>query len=262
MTSVTFGLPGAQNSWSFSPAKSATFTSQALHNNSVTVAADIARRIEGQVMPGTGNGQPGSAAAADQGRSSELSIDIKALEKAFAGFFNSIVDKFGVDVGAVSQALIYKRIGEEEITEETLADGLLDTLKFIDKQFGPEAGDEMIALVNKGLNKELNAYFDNGKNEEFVVSVNGEVDGANAVAAAIGEFMEARNGEMGGDGIMAILKKLAKELEEELQKKMQGVLAETATLADTAELVKELGAYAAQTAPENLTPGLILDQAV
>lgn len=260
MTSVTFGLPGEQNSWSFSPAKSATFTSQALHNNSATVAADIARRIEGQAMPGANQPQP--ADASGQGQPSAATIDIKALEKAFEGFFNSLVDKFGVDVGAVSQALIYKRIGEEEITEETLADGLLDTLKFIDKQFGPEAGDEMIALVNKGLNKELNAYFDNGKNEEFVVSVNGEISGAGAAAAAIGEFMEARSGEMSGGGLMDILKQLAKEMEEELQKKMQEAQAETASLADAAELVKELGAYAAQTAPGDLAPGLILDQAV
>lgn len=276
MDALSFNLSSKSNAWSFAPERKSksgfpSVAETALHNTAETFAADISRRIAGTALPETARDQKNDAAApAENSVYSITRQDLKDLENALAGVINNIVEKFGVKAGNVAQALMYKKIGEDEITEDNLAGGLLDALKFIDKQFGPAAGDELIAFMNRGINKEINEFFDNGHNEEFYVST----DAASAAAgkAAVGGellagWMNKTQSESDASGggapsIMDVLKQLAKELEEKLRKDMENASPDMLSGDISTQMAAQLAAYAAQTAPEDFAPGLILEQAV
>ena len=277
MNGISFDLSfsHAQNSaWSFAPSRGGgkgpgvVVRAPELHNTSEAFAADIARRISGAAMPGAA----AKADEAQEARPAETSVygvtrgDLKALETALSGVINKIIDQFGVKVGGIAQALIYKKVGEDEVTEDSLGDGLLDALKFIDKQFGPEEGDKLIEFMNQGINKELNAFFGNGKSEEFYAST-GVAEAAAGKTAASGAALSGwleKTAEIGDDlpGIMDILKQLAKEMEERLREKMQEAPPAAADGEISAQVAEGLGAYAAQGAPAGLAPGALLEQLV
>ena len=250
MNSVSFDFSSKSNGWSFTPANKpkSAFAGKSLpelHDTSETFAADIARRISGKAMPEMGEAKSEDA---QNGVPAEKSIygvtrgDLKALEKALSGVIDKIIEKFGIKAGNIAQALVYKKIGDKEVDEKNLGDGLLNALKFIDRQFGPQEGDELIAFMNNGVNKELNAFFNNGQNEEFYVS-SGATAAVAGKAAAQGEalsgLMEKSEESGGAPSMLDILKQLAKGLEKRLQKDMQK--------------------YAA---PEDLEPGTLLTQTV
>ena len=273
MNAISFDLSSKSNGWSFTAerkSKSAfpSVAETALHNTAETFAADISRRIAGTAMPASATGKEQDAtASAENSVYGVTTQDLKDLENALAGVINNIVEKFGVKAGNIAQALVYKKIGEDEITEDNLAGGLLDALKFIDKQFGPEAGDELIAFMNRGVNKELNEFFDNGHSEEFYVSTDAATTANNAAAAGgqmLAGWMEKTAGESqgGGASLMDILKQLAKELEEKLQEQMQNPSPDMLSNDISSQMADQLAAYAAQSAPEGLTPGMLVAQSV
>ena len=271
MDAISFDLFSQNNGWSFTPTRKtqsafATQGSAALHNTSDAFAADIARRIGGMAMPESAAEKTESAAAPENSIYGITRSDLKALEKALAGMMDKIVEKFGAQAGGVAQALVYKKVGEDEITEDNLAGGLLDALKFIDRQFGPEAGDELIAFMNDGINKELNAFFNNGHNEEFYVSTDA-TEAAASAAAAGGQMLAGwmnKAIDTGGEmpSIMDVLKELAKDLEEKLRKEMEKASPGMLSGDVSAQMADQLSAYAAQTAPDGLVPGMVLEQTV
>lgn len=267
MNTVSFDLSAKSNGWSFTPANKpkSAFAGQGaseLHDTSEAFAADIARRISGAVMPtpeGANGAEGQENAPAEKSIYGVTRSDLKALEKALSGVIDKIIEKFGVKAGGIAQALVYKKIGDKDVDEKNLGDGLLDALKFIDQQFGPQEGDELIAFMNKGVNKELNAFFDNGQNEEFYVSSGAQaaVAGKNAAQGeALSDLLEKSDESGGATGILDLLKQLGKELEERLRRQMQkdGVQSGDA-LAQTAN---QLNAYAAQNSPASLASGMLL----
>ena len=165
MDAISFDLSSKSNGWSFTAErkpKSAfpSVAETALHNTAETFAADISRRIAGTAMPDSATGKTQNAtASAGNSVYGVTSQDLKDLTNALAGVINNIVEKFGVKAGNIAQALVYKKIGEDEITEDNLAGGLLDALKFIDKQFGLICTK---MLINCGITKVyyLEAYPD------------------------------------------------------------------------------------------------------
>ena len=121
MNAISFDLSSKSNGWSFTAerkSKSAfpSVAETALHNTAETFAADISRRIAGTAMPGSATAKTQDTAA--QAGNSVYGVttqDLKDLENALAGVINNIVEKFGVKAGNIAQALVYKKIGEDEI---------------------------------------------------------------------------------------------------------------------------------------------------
>ncbi len=271
MNGISFDLSSQGNGWSFTPARkfqsaAPAVGGAALHNTAEIFAADIARRIDGAAMPQSGESKPQEAGVTENSFYGVTRGDLKALEKALAGVMDKIVENFGLKAGAVAQALVYKRIGEDGITEDNLGNGLLDALKFIDKQFGPEAGDGLIAFMNRGVNKELNEFFGNGRSEEFYVSTDA-ADAAASKTAAGGQVLAGwmnKSIDAGGEmpSIMDVLKQLAKDLEEKLRKEMESSSPGMLSGDISAQMAEQLGAYAAQNAPGGLAPGLVLERTV
>ncbi|BCS89216.1 hypothetical protein [Pseudodesulfovibrio sediminis] len=92
--------------------------------------------------------------------------DTSGLNASLASTMDWIRDRFGDDTAAAAAGMILQSTSSG-VKEGTLGEGLLNTLKFIDRNFGISAGDAVMAEFNSGINQELNSYFDNGKSELF-----------------------------------------------------------------------------------------------
>jgi hypothetical protein len=107
--------------------------------------------------------------------------DTGALRDQLASTMDWVREKFGDDTAAAAAGMVIQATSSG-VNEDTLGNGLLNTLKFIDRNFGTNAGDTAIAQFNSGINTALNDFFDNGQNEIFHVAES--TGGASATQAA------------------------------------------------------------------------------
>lgn len=120
-----------------------------------TFANEIIRRMEAGGESATDeNGQP---------------KDNTDLRHSLGQALDWVRERFGDEAGAAAAGMIAQSTSSG-VTEESLGDGLLNTLKLIDRNFGIAAGDSAIAKFNQTVNTELNEYFDNGKSELFIAT--------------------------------------------------------------------------------------------
>ena len=92
------------------------------------------------------------------------------LEKSLADTVVYVRDNFGDAAAATVMGLIAKGVGDGQGGEDAMGGALLSALQFIDTTFGIAAGDKAIANFNGELNDAVNAYFQNGHDEEFYAS--------------------------------------------------------------------------------------------
>lgn len=110
--------------------------------------------------------------------------------------------------------LIYKRIGEEGVTEQNLGEAFLDVTRFIDRNFGTEAGDDFLSHLNGSLNDSLNDFFENGLTEQFM-------------AVTVGADGKPISGSVQVDGVAQALNDVAKEYAEVVQSMVEKMREET-----------------------------------
>lgn len=94
------------------------------------------------------------------------SKDSTDLRQSLGSTMDWIRERYGEETAAAAAGMVLQATSSG-VTEDTLGNGLLNTLKFIDRNFGIAAGDEGIAQFNNGINQAVNEFFDNGKNELF-----------------------------------------------------------------------------------------------
>jgi hypothetical protein len=99
--------------------------------------------------------------------------DEKGAEKDSSGLVGSLEDtvrwieeQYGKDAATTAMGMVVQSAASGQ-SEQAIGDGLLNTLKMIDRNFGINASDTAIAKFNSGVNKELNSFFDNGSQEVF-----------------------------------------------------------------------------------------------
>ncbi|MDR1241563.1 MAG: hypothetical protein LBM00_02090 [Deltaproteobacteria bacterium] len=95
---------------------------------------------------------------------------LRRLEQALGGVVNYMAETHGEKAAGVMLGLVYKRLGQDEITEENLGNAFLDVTRFIDANFGFAEGDAFMAELNGSLNAAMNDFFDNGLNERFMAA--------------------------------------------------------------------------------------------
>ena len=95
--------------------------------------------------------------------------DTDGLRDQLASTMDWLRERFGDDTAAATAGMIVQATASG-VNEDTLGNGLLNVLKFIDRNFGVAAGDSAIAQFNSGINTALNEFFDNGQNEIFHVA--------------------------------------------------------------------------------------------
>ncbi|WP_432738347.1 hypothetical protein [Maridesulfovibrio sp. FT414] len=77
-----------------------------------------------------------------------------------------IEGKFGSEAATAFKGIVIANSGDR-ITEESLSNGLLKSVQFIDRNFGFAAGDAVMEHFNSDLNTAINGYFENGLQEHF-----------------------------------------------------------------------------------------------
>ena len=164
-------------------------------------AYDVTRRIAqskelGDVQTSKNLADPSAALDDEQAAAqTEKRAQLQKLEEALSGSVAYMRGKHGEKAANVMIALVYKRLGSEEINEQTLGDAFLDVTRFIDKNFGTSAGDAFMAHLNGSLNDTMNTFFDNGQSEIFMVaptssSGGGGIDPAGLLEALTKEYTE------------------------------------------------------------------------
>ncbi|OIQ50090.1 hypothetical protein BerOc1_02020 [Pseudodesulfovibrio hydrargyri] len=109
--------------------------------------------------------------------------DSEDLRSQLASTLDWVRERFGDETAAAASGMLIKATSSG-VNEDTLGNGLLNTLKFIDRNFGTNAGDTAIAQFNAGINTALNDFFDNGQNEIFHVAEATGTPSATQVAGA------------------------------------------------------------------------------
>lgn len=183
--------------------------------------ADIVRRTS--VVPAAtvttdtaGTGTDATTGAASTAAAAPTDAEREALSGALSGSVRWVADKFGDAAATAVMGIVYKSVGDGPVTEDALGEGLLNALRFVDRQFGTTSGDAFMAQLNGGgLNDALNDYFDNGLSERFMVAGAGNladdaVQGAEAAKATL--VQQAADGAGGGADAMQSLLDMLREM--------------------------------------------------
>lgn len=181
--------------------------------------ADIVRRAVAPAQStATQGADSGEGASGGNDVAATQDAERSALAGALADSVRWMATNHGDAAATAIMGIVYKRVGDGPVTEDALGNGLLDAVRFVDRQFGTTAGDAFMAKLNgdggaagTSLNDALNKYFDNGLNERFMVAGSGNlaamaVQQAEAAKATLTQ--RADSGEDGGDGAADPLKSL------------------------------------------------------
>lgn len=96
----------------------------------------------------------------------DKTVDSSALASSLENAANYIKKEFGDEASTAFMGIVVKHAGNS-VTEESLGNALLQSVKFIDRNFGFSAGDKVMDQFNSDINKTMNDYFDNGLQEHF-----------------------------------------------------------------------------------------------
>ncbi len=211
-------------------------------------ASEILRRAEAGE-----NGAGDSESDGSQADASTDGQDLKgsALASALADSMDFIRERYGSDAATAAMGLVLQHVGDGALTEDSLGDGLVAALKFIDTNLGIAAGDAVMAEFNGALNTAINRYSENGAEEEFVaVESTAEATDtlAETMAQAVADADESEESDAVSpeEGLLAMLRDLAVRRE-----------AEQAAGQDTVA-----NPYAATASAGLQTTGMLVDAAV
>jgi hypothetical protein len=151
-----------------------------LKNIADSFAFDLSKRISGKSLA---DSQTNSDLQAD-GRSEEKQSHLRKLEQSLGATVAYMAEAHGEKAASAMIAIVYKRLGADEIDEESLGNAFLDVTRFIDASFGTDKGDAFMEHLNKNLNKSMNEFFDNGLDETFMVAPASYAAGAQALPGA------------------------------------------------------------------------------
>ncbi|THB69108.1 MAG: hypothetical protein D6E12_05295 [Desulfovibrio sp.] len=162
--------PFVSRSGTFGSGPGFSLSSQTLQATSQAFAQDIVRRSapapqEEPQLPGGAQPAPTVSKEGDG-----LSSGGSELESSLAGAVDYIRGQFGDKAATAFMGLVYQGIGNSEVTEENLGRGLLQGVRFLDRNFGFAAGDKALNFFNGDLNQAMNDHFQNGLNEQFYAS--------------------------------------------------------------------------------------------
>ena len=166
-----------------------------------TVAGEVIRRMQ---VEKDAEGQP---------------KDVSSLRKSLGSALDWVTERFGEEAGTAAASMMLSATSGT-VDEEAIGDGLLNALKFIDRNFGYAAGDAAIAKFNTGVNRELNDYFDNGRSEVFFAKPAGDAAETSATQDLSARFFAraVQNSDDKGGDPASITEKLLADLKADLDK--------------------------------------------
>lgn len=142
--------------------------------------------------------------------------DAQGLAGALRRTVDHVQERYGKEAATAVMGMMYSRIAEGGVTEDSLGKGLLDSVRFIDRNFGMAEGDAFMAELNGDLNEQMNAYFDNGLNERFFAATPGTASLSQSFSTALATVAKDA-GQDTADGILALLEQAMAETENPLE---------------------------------------------
>lgn len=144
--------------------------------------------------------------------------DPSALRHSLGSTMDWLRERFGDDTAAAASGMILQSTSSG-VNEESLGEGLLNTLKFIDRNFGIAAGDATMSQFNSSVNSALNNYFDNGKTELFFDAGTVQPGAVSAKQDLHARFITHALPENEGESDeISLTEKILKDIEGELKK--------------------------------------------
>ena len=170
-----------------------------------TFAQDIVSRIQATSTQSTDSDTTDVESTADS------SANITELQESLSRAMDYMRENFGDTAAQAAMGLVYKAVGNGEVTEDNLGNGLLQAIKFVDKNFGFAAGDQVISFFNSDLNKSINEYFDNGMMEVFYASSPGSTS---AQGQVMDQTLSSLASEFGEEAANTLMELFTKALEQ------------------------------------------------
>lgn len=106
-----------------------------------------------------------SATKDPQGNSQDPTALVQSLTQAV----ESIRGIAGDGAASAAMGALLKKARSGNLTEDSLRDGMLEAMGFVDQNAGVDAGDKVMAVFNGQVNDEMNKFFNNGSDEHFAV---------------------------------------------------------------------------------------------
>jgi hypothetical protein len=162
------------------------------------MAAELVRRLDLNSVRSEGREDEGGS-----DKSKHLAL---SLQKAFT----RVEKDFGHGAATAVMGIFASAVDDGGITEEAVGEAMLDSVRFMDRNFGFAAGDKLMGLFNRDLNRRVNEYFDNGLNEQLYTKAQVQ----NALGAAVSKVSGAVLENFGQEDADAVAEILRRALEE------------------------------------------------
>ncbi|MBU1002221.1 MAG: hypothetical protein KKE73_06830 [Proteobacteria bacterium] len=134
-----------------------------------------------------------------QAKAGDDGQDTTSLSSSLIDSIDFIGKEYGANAATAAMGIVYNRIGNGEISEDALGNGLLDVIRFMDRNFGTEGGDKVMAQFNGALNDALNDTFDNGLTETFYAVTPETATITQAVPKLVQQIQEAYGDQLAQD---------------------------------------------------------------
>ncbi len=197
------GLAPFASRFGVSGRETATLRSNSQDNAGIsqTFAQDIVRRIQAESLEQEGGAQ------------SQDTLD--ELQQSLARAVDYVRANFGDAAAQATMGLVYKEIGNDPVSEDTLGQGLLQALRFVDSNFGFAAGDKLMSFFNSDLNQAVNEHFDNGLMEVFYAAAPDASQGmGQGIASALGQALGDLSQEYASDASKSLVEQFLAALEQ------------------------------------------------
>lgn len=189
----SYGLTiGSYGQKSVSPFKG-SFKNEGGIATSGSFAADIVNRIKAADSKNT---QPNYGISEHEATYKEMGKnapkDTSALQTSLQNTIDAVANRHGHQAATAVMGIIYQNVALANVNEDSLGQGFIQAIKFIDRNFGVSEGNKLMADLNSGVNKEMNEVFDNGLNEEFFdpANINVTMRTVKGVAETMGKALD------------------------------------------------------------------------
>lgn len=188
-----YGKVAAANRSATSPQVHSNNTRPADKDTHRVMAGELVRRLDLNSVREQEDGQEQSG---DSSKHLRLS-----LSKAFT----KVEKEFGGESATAVMGIFAAAIDDGGVSEEAVGEAMIDSIKFMDRNFGFAAGDKLMNLFNRDLNKSVNEYFDNGLTEQIYSKT--QVTGAiNQAVSKVSDSVMQRFGEEDADIVAEMIR--------------------------------------------------------
>ena len=170
-----------------------------------TIGAAVANEVIRRLEESTNN----------EGGEGDQPKDHQDLRHSLGQTLDWINQRFGKEAATAAAGMVMSSTSSG-VTEESIGDGLLQSVQLIDRNFGIAAGDATMANFNSNVNVALNNYFENGKTETFHAATT-PIEGASANKDISARFFARAVQDASKETVdpnQKLLEELQKELDE------------------------------------------------